>query len=416
MKNYNTNIDAIRKLMAELKNEKYAFVNLDLASLDEYGKTLYLKVLCSVIQYQNEPTEAQILFLKRIIKGIGVDNSAEECMRMALEISEMDMKEFLSFFKEKTVKFYFMTDGLIILKLGNGTTDEYEYFAELIELLDVKKADLEYICMVVKSILQQDAIYFNNAKDLLTENVCTLDFTPYICNYYAGVSSDSDMMVHYCAPEKKLSQNIDYPNFYNQRKIVFENLDIMIMEDWEFYSCESVSFKNCNISSGSGAISFDSVGTIEFIGCKISDFSKRVAYAKNINNFIVDNCEIRNCEYMCDGDARGGVFFIKSEKLSILKKVDIKDTKLLNCNIVAARMRYNYGVSGVLIGFSFVDECTNVTVTDNEFIGCQCINNGNYQEAIIGTMFNEANVKQKNNQCTGSLLRLFEDDEYENNR
>ncbi|MDD5999686.1 MAG: hypothetical protein PUC55_08330 [Lachnospiraceae bacterium] len=119
---------------------------------------------------------------------------------------------------------------------------------------------------------------------------------------------------------------------------------------------------------------------------------------------------------MCDGDERGGVFFIKSEKHSIFKKVDIKDTKLLNCNIVAARMRYNYGVSGVLIGFSFVDECTNVTVTDNEFIGCQCINNGNYQEAIIGTMFNEANVKQKNNQCTGSLLRLFEDDEYENNR
>ena len=60
--------------MAELKNEKYAFVNLDLASLDEYGKTLYLKVLCSVIQYQNEPTEAQILFLKRIIKGILLKN------------------------------------------------------------------------------------------------------------------------------------------------------------------------------------------------------------------------------------------------------------------------------------------------------------------------------------------------------
>ena len=41
--------------MEEIKGEEYAVRNPVTAAMDEYAKSLYLKVLCSVVQYGNTP-------------------------------------------------------------------------------------------------------------------------------------------------------------------------------------------------------------------------------------------------------------------------------------------------------------------------------------------------------------------------
>ena len=56
-KNLNKNIAGIRNAMTEMKAEMYAIKNPELAELDEYRKTLYLKVLCTVLQYENTPSD-----------------------------------------------------------------------------------------------------------------------------------------------------------------------------------------------------------------------------------------------------------------------------------------------------------------------------------------------------------------------
>ena len=112
MEEFNKNIEGIRRMMSDLRNEKYAIVNPDLVSLDEYMKILYLKVLCTVVQLGDEPTEMQVLFLKRIVAGIGVEDPAEEYMRRALEISDTDMQEFLTGMKENRAKYYFALDEI----------------------------------------------------------------------------------------------------------------------------------------------------------------------------------------------------------------------------------------------------------------------------------------------------------------
>lgn len=117
MSKSNKNIEEIRKMLKDLKSKKYEIVNPDLVELDEYIKSLYIKVLCTVVQYENDPTDMQILFLKRIINGIGVEDSVEEYMRKALEISEQDIQEFLSIVGDSKIKYYFATDGLILLSI-----------------------------------------------------------------------------------------------------------------------------------------------------------------------------------------------------------------------------------------------------------------------------------------------------------
>lgn len=49
MEEFHKNIETIRRALKEKKAEKYALVNPALVELDEYMKSLYLRVLCSVL-------------------------------------------------------------------------------------------------------------------------------------------------------------------------------------------------------------------------------------------------------------------------------------------------------------------------------------------------------------------------------
>lgn len=411
MEEFSKNIDGIRNMLKDSKAEKYAIVNPELVTLDEYVKGLYLKVLCTVINYQNDPSEMQILYLKRIVNGISIDDTAEECMRKALEISIEDMQEFLSIMGKLNCKYYFAVDGIILSLLGKGNAPGYDYLAEILELLEINKADLEYICMITKSVLQQDSSFYDKAKELVNERVEKLDFAPYIHSYYAGAIVDTDTEKHYSAPDMNLSYNIEYLCNYRERKVVFENVEIEFDFEWTFDGCEEVVFRNCSLLGKGGTIKITSVGTVRFENCRIEKFTNRFTDMNNVNNLYVQNCEIIECGYTCDGDKRGGVLHCYGNEIH---EICLMDNKLLNCYIKAERQRYNYGVSGVFIGLDgqYVE---SLKAENNEFIGCSCINNGNYTMAQIGGFYTE-NCIASNNRCSGELLRVFENSEYENNR
>ena len=69
MDEFNRRISGIRRAMEEMKTEMYAISNPVTAALDEYIKSLYIKMLCTVVQYENDPSEMQLLYLRRLHKG-----------------------------------------------------------------------------------------------------------------------------------------------------------------------------------------------------------------------------------------------------------------------------------------------------------------------------------------------------------
>lgn len=182
-------IDDIRKWMKELQSERYAIENAALKELEEYVKQLYLTVLCTVVQYHNEQTEEQMLLLRRIICGMGVEDNVTEYMRKALEIDETQMQEFRSMIGDGDTKYYFAIDALLLAVLGSGERDTYEYLAELLELLDIHKRELECLCTVAKAIVMQDSEIYDEAKDMMSEQIHALDFSCYLSCFYEGQSS-----------------------------------------------------------------------------------------------------------------------------------------------------------------------------------------------------------------------------------
>ncbi len=348
MEKFSKSIEGIRKMLKDLKGEKYALVNPELVELDEYVKGLYLKVLCTVVQYKNDPADMQVLFLKRIVNGIGVDDSLEEYMRKALEISEADIQEFLSVIGNNHIKYYFATDGLILSSMGNGNADGYEYLAEIIELLGINKNDLEYVCTIVKSILQQDSSYYNQSKELVNERVEKLDFTPYIRNYYAGAIVDSKAIVHYSAPDRKLSSDIIYRTEHTENKIVFQNLDINILTAWKFEGCEEVLFENCKIKGSSFSIFFLSCKKVVIRESRFEDFKVPVFNEQELGEFIIENCKFENCftEYSRSTDdwkVLGGVIY--TDNANRTAKNIISKTVFKNCG---GKNKNNYYSSAII--------------------------------------------------------------------
>lgn len=294
--------EALTKLLSELKEiaaEKYALINQNLQSQDEYIRLLYIKLLCTTVQYENVPTESQELYLKRVVGGLEIEGSLEEHMRKSLDISETDLREFLSYMKDSSIRFYFVLDGLILSGMCSVSEENREYLAQLIEVCNVTKKELQQLCMIAKSVIQQDPALFDEAKKSENENIVYLDFTPYVQNYYTGAIIDTDEEKYYYAPEKERAEGITFPErFHALRKVRFNNLKINLNANIVLESCEEVCFKECDISGGKFNIKLLSCGNISFENCRFSDFSNRVLIEEQNGSVTIRNCSFTDCVFI----------------------------------------------------------------------------------------------------------------------
>lgn len=294
--------EALTKLLSALKEiaaEKYALINQNLQSLDEYIRLLYIKLLCTTVQYENVPTESQELYLKRVVGGLEVEGSLEEHMRKSLDISETDLKEFLSYMKDSSTRYYFVLDGLILSGMCSVSEENREYLAQLIEVCNVTKKELQQLCMIAKSVIQQDPALFDEAQKRENENIAYLDFTPYVQNYYAGAIIDTDEEKYYSAPEKEMAEGIIFPErFHALRKVTFNNLKIDLNANIVLESCEEVCFKECDIGGGEFNIKLLSCGNVRFENCRFSDFSNRVLIEEQTGSVTIRNCSFTDCIFI----------------------------------------------------------------------------------------------------------------------
>lgn len=415
-------IDKIREMIKTEKAKEYAVTNETLSGLDEYIKKLYLKLLGTVIQYKNDPSDMQIIYLNRIACGMGAEEPAEELMRMALEISETDVQEFFSVMKEKNIKFYFAIDGLILLKIGNAAQENYEYFAELLELSGVAKRDIEAVSQIAKSVLTQESAYYDEVKNWIAESAKTYDFLNYIKSYYAGAIIDLQDETRYCSPDVNQVYDISFPMRYDAKKVVFENLNIHLKEDWFFEGCDEVVFRNCKMYGDKEHFIMNNVGSVTFDNCVCEDFGNRVAIADHVSHFVVTACEFRNCGYVYNDDQRfenesedGGVFLLLGVNDSV---VEFKANSIEQCYIESVSdtdVRKNgafLGMMGEYLGFGgrWIGGLDRFILKNNMFRNCNCIHGGKRKNAMIAGSFFAKVMEEENNQCIGGITSIFEGD------
>ncbi|MDO5295856.1 MAG: hypothetical protein Q4F00_04300 [bacterium] len=415
---------AIRQVMADMKDDLYAIVNPELNALEDFAKSLYLRTLGTVIQYDNTPSDLQSLYFKRIVKGMTEDESPEDIMKRALEISAKDIRDFVDYLKDKPARFYFALDAAVLTALGGGSQAGCEYLAGLLEVLGISKQELQCISLIAKSIVTQQASLYDEAKPLLLEDLAEVSFFPYIKNYYTGAVIDSAYAKEFYAPDKALSAEIQYPLTYTQRKVTFKNLLIKTLknENWHFNGCETVIFENCDIIESNASFDFDGCRRVVFSHCRFADCTWRVIWFSKFS--ICEELSIKNCDFInCimnynqeDCKVLGGIVYImdyehinKSDyrysgcKFNHFVMTDCVFHNCGSCN------KYNCGnekfPTGIIAnGINKVNNC--------KFLSCQSYymsgdkKNSYKQLPYLFTVVNSLK-DSNNNEYPGSILTLY---------
>lgn len=400
MTNYEEKIDKIRSYFDEHKAECYPIINTILAEKEEYTKSLYFRMLCMLIRYTNEPNEMQILYIKRLIAGTQAENTFQDYIKMAIEIETKDIEEFISIFSKDELKYYFCIDGALLLNATSNDKD-YKLLAEIMEMLGITKEELNYLMAITRSICLQDSEAFNSAKSLSTNSTKSLDIYPYIKGFYAGDIVNTPTLLHITSCNKS-EINLSQYGEISAQKVIIENIQYVVSEILIFDGCAEVIIRNCKFVGQLSSLVFCRVGKIIIENCEFSNFETRVGYFSNINEIECRDNKFIKCGYTDSPDIRGGVFYIQGNKIN---SIVLEANKLLNCYIARSDYKSNYGCTGI---FMHSEGTATISVIDNCFNGCQCINNGNYTEAYISGAFQSK--EENNNICTGSVSRIFERD------
>lgn len=401
----NQNIHKIRKYFAENKAERYPLENSLLKDKEEYTKSLYLRTLCMLVQYTHDPEEMQVLYLRRLIAGVQAENKLEDYMRMALEIETGDIDAFLSAFREDMLRYYFCLDGMILLAAEGDTEQDYGLLAEIVELLGVTKAELEYLTMAAKSILEQDSNIYDTAKTLLTDGTRDIDLYPYIKDFYVGAIIDTSTEKYIYSRDKSPVDLFQYGLFHT-KKVVIENVTITLQSCVVFEGCEEVVIKNCNLVGNENNYTFNRVGKILITNCNINNFTNRFAIFKNTNNIQIFNNHFTNCGYAYSSDAFGGVLLNDGDAEH---NIILENNELLNCYIES--IGYGGGRSGIFLSDENYGK-GDIKLNENRFIGCEC-RGGAPRRRTAAYIYVQNSYKKTwtsdNNICTGSITRLFAD-------
>lgn len=403
MSDYEKHIDKIRKYFEEHKAERYPFENELLREKDEYVKSLYFRMICTLVRYTGEASEMQVLYIRRLIVGSNAENKFHDYMKMALDLEKEDIDEFISIFRADDLKYYFCIDGAIVSSLGKTTDKNYELFAELIELLGICRDELTYLVSVSKAIICLSSEQFDKARAISPRTTKELYLYHYLESFYTGMIIDTPEIRHIYSHNK---MPVDLSNYteYKARRIIIDNVTVSLKKDIIFDGYSEVIIRKCIFEGNAHSLKFNRVGQVVIEDCEISDFSNRFAYFTDTNNLSLLRNHFTNCRYIGnDIVIKGGIL------LSIGNKMDsvvIEDNRLLNCYVeTTTKSLYLIGgVTGILLHFE--NGVNNIKVINNQFLGCECLGNEDFTEAYISG--NADSATETDNVCEGSVTKIFE--------
>lgn len=392
MSDFEKRIDKIRKYFEEHKAERYPFENTLLSEKDEYVKSLYFRMLCTLVRYTGEPSEMQVLYIRRLIAGSHAESGFEDYMKMALDLDKGDIEEFVSIFAEDELRYYFCIDCSILLSTVRTEDKNYELLAELVELLGINRKELSYIVFVAKAIISQDTELFDETKAIAPQTTKHLSMYHYVQAFYVGAIVDTSERLHIYSCEKA---EVDLSKYspINAKKVIVENVLISLKADVFFENCEEVIFLNTDVKVNDYRLEFKNVvnvifesslfengkqypimfnhcGKVQMYSCRFRNFISRTIQEENVENFSVSKSTFDKCEYQYnrgtnDWESFGGVIFSNSPGSNGINYFD--NCTFVNCG---GRNTRNYYSS------NFISNCRS-ELTACTFKLCWHYNAGN---------------------------------------
>ena len=416
------NIDDIRSYLDEAKAERYPLVNLLLVEKDEYIKSLYLRMLCVLIRCSDEISDMQELYLNRLIVGIKAERNFREYLRFAFDINNSDINEFIDALKDDDLKYYFCLDGIIILSIAGSEDRQYGLLADIGVLLGVSSKEFEYLAQVAIAVIEQDANKINTVCNNVPYSIEHISFYQYLAGCYKGtiVNSIINTEEEFYLFSPNRSKVTSLPNkIFTAKRVVFENIGMIMQEDITFNGCKEVIIRNCDLEGHYNRFIFKCVDKVLVENCRINNYSQGFASFFSTNNIKFINNNIQNCGCTGGKNTIGGIISFNAYDSCDSRGpliVILENNRLYNCYVKCCEYDCNIAfryATGIFVGYTwtwFDNYIKEIRVIGNYFIGCRCINNG-YKRKVYDDCYILLHRKtvyyEKNNICSGGCEQIF---------
>lgn len=396
-------IAEMRKAMADMKEDCYAIVNKDFQRLDEFKQNLYLKVLCTLIQYENEPSAMQLLFFARLLKGAEKKEPVEDYMRQALDLSADNIREFVKFIREDICRYYFALEAIMLVTMEKSSRGRYEYLAELLELIGITKPEVDYLSSVAKSVLMQDTSFLNKAhlelSPKLSEAIKKVSSLPY---HYEGVCIEDNDEILSISAQSIINYNIENNILKNKKKIILKNLNVYLTCNLDFEGCEEVILQDCVFKSKDFTMNFAKINSLNISNCVFQDFIMQPFYAVDNIKICYNTFERCKCVSKSDLNLRSydnalrvaGLFTVKCAVEEYVTKEEVFD--------IGGLVGLFLGGGGSIAKKTFRDKinykpifCKNINIENNEFSRCIC------EQGLLSRL-------QQKEDCSGEFKICFD--------
>ena len=135
-------IEALCNYLDKNVAKLYPVSNRSLSDSTDYMKNGYLKLLAVVMQQSGKISPSQLGMFGRIVEGAGVEYTADDYIRMALEIEIDEFVEFSRECRENSLRYRWALDAIILTCVQTETPEQVRLIAQICEAYGILKDEL----------------------------------------------------------------------------------------------------------------------------------------------------------------------------------------------------------------------------------------------------------------------------------
>lgn len=322
-----TKVEAVRRFFADSKSANHPITDHPVSKQEEYVRDLYLEMLCVMAQYESSNTENAFTLIKRIMAACKETQPLEEYIKRSMELTPERAAEFVRQCKDNGLGEIFMVDSML-LSCANGEPNakQVAFITEFGDMLGFDREQMKDMSSFTLAILAQDSEGYQ--KLLRDENAIVQEsLVGYAKEFVIGIIVHSNLKMYYYSPK------LQSFTWSKDESTSFNNLD-------------EVRFENLSISRNS--ISFQSVKSLEIIGCT---FHKSTLILRAIDKTVIDKCDfnwIGHESDTYDGSDYKKYYFHRAIRTYLSNaKVTITRTKFDGFRLHGYRDKYDHSYGAV---------------------------------------------------------------------
>lgn len=324
--NTSKSIDKLRMYFKKHKSESYPITDHPLEQADEYSKGIYITMLCTIMCNNSVPREEQILFIERLMKGIGIAGTINDYIKKALEINDKFAEDFIRQFKDNELKYNFVVDTLILISsVGSPAKRDMEFVSEICDILAIEKNKLSEILRLATIILEQNNEEYKEFCSMeLSIDISRFFF--YIIDFSQGLLSNNSKLFYARFVNTDSLRNekrfADLESI-SSKKVILENI---LFDGFEklpsLNNCGEILINKCTFKNNIKNLTCSESENITIIDCNFKELKNRALYLSECGNMEIEGCNFEKCSFESHDDgsygykdcAYGGAIYIRNAK------------------------------------------------------------------------------------------------------